>query len=199
MTDTYHVHLYREMRLSFEHIIADTPEAAAAIARARPTDEAESVDDCDGESLAALVDIVGDEAYSRSVMIEFEAERQRRAAATLLAACRMVVGRWERGDLAEAARACHAAVAMAIGECSPWDTTTGSTPYSVLLLYPDHANDGGTETYYAFVEAAHPIEAVAKAQIQAAEAQEATQIEPGDFLPLLAIEGHHAGLPMFGE
>jgi hypothetical protein len=36
-----------------------------------------------------------------------------RAAPALLAACRMVVDRWERGDLAEAARACSAAVAEA--------------------------------------------------------------------------------------
>jgi hypothetical protein len=35
------------------------------------------------------------------------------AAPALLAACRMVVDRWERGDLAEAARACSAAIAEA--------------------------------------------------------------------------------------
>lgn len=35
------------------------------------------------------------------------------AAPALLAACRMVVDRWEHGDLAEAARACHAAIAEA--------------------------------------------------------------------------------------
>jgi hypothetical protein len=32
------------------------------------------------------------------------------AAPALLAACRLVVERWLRGDLAEAARACHAAI-----------------------------------------------------------------------------------------
>lgn len=36
-------------------------------------------------------------------------------AAELLAACRMVVARWEHGDLAEAARACGRAVARAAG------------------------------------------------------------------------------------
>ena len=42
---------------------------------------------------------------------------------------------------------------------SQWEAvpTDGSgsakKPYSVLLLYPDYANDSGTETYYAFVEA----------------------------------------------
>jgi hypothetical protein len=35
------------------------------------------------------------------------------AAPALLAACRMVVDRWERGDLAEAARACGDAIAQA--------------------------------------------------------------------------------------
>lgn len=39
--------------------------------------------------------------------------------------------------------------------------------YSVLLLYPDFVNDGGTETYYAFVKARSPLEAVAKAQWKA--------------------------------
>lgn len=38
------------------------------------------------------------------------------AAPKLLEACRMVVERWERGDLAEAARACRAAMAEAEGE-----------------------------------------------------------------------------------
>jgi hypothetical protein len=35
------------------------------------------------------------------------------AAPALLSACRMVIDRWEHGDLAEAARACHAAIALA--------------------------------------------------------------------------------------
>jgi len=52
------------------------------------------------------------------------------AAPALLAACRMVTDRWERGDLAEAARACHAAAALATNVrtrttqqakfCTPW-------------------------------------------------------------------------------
>jgi hypothetical protein len=35
------------------------------------------------------------------------------AAPTLLAACRMVIDRWESGDLAEAARACSEAIKLA--------------------------------------------------------------------------------------
>jgi hypothetical protein len=36
------------------------------------------------------------------------------AAPALLAVCQMVIARWERGDLAEAARACSEAVALAL-------------------------------------------------------------------------------------
>jgi hypothetical protein len=36
-------------------------------------------------------------------------------AEALLAACKLVIARWERGDLAEAANACHAAITKAEG------------------------------------------------------------------------------------
>ena len=78
------VHLYREMRLSFADVEADTPEAAAWVTRDRPTGDADDIDDCDGETLAALVDTAGDEDYSQSVMVDFEAERIRNAAPALL-------------------------------------------------------------------------------------------------------------------
>jgi hypothetical protein len=82
----YTVHIYREMRLVFERIEAETPEAAASIARDKPTGDADDIEDCDGETLAALVDVVGDAEYSHSVTIDFEAERQRNAAPNLLTA-----------------------------------------------------------------------------------------------------------------
>ena len=44
---------------------------------------------------------------------------------------------------------------------------SGTKPYSVLLLYPDYANDSGTETFYTFVDATDPIEAVELAERQA--------------------------------
>ncbi len=128
----YNVHIYREMRLVFGGIEADTPEAAATIARDKPTEEADSIDDCDGETLAALVDLLGDEEYERSEMIDFEAERERKAAAALLAACRMVVDRWERGDLAEAARACSAAIAEAEA-CGVPPVETAAVPPIVTI------------------------------------------------------------------
>src|SRR5262249_35138852 len=57
----YNVHLYREMRLKFERIEADTPEAAAAIARDKLTTDADNIDDCEGETFSALVDVIGDD------------------------------------------------------------------------------------------------------------------------------------------
>jgi hypothetical protein len=81
----FNVHLYREMRLAFVGIEADTPEAAAAIVRGKPTEDADNIEDCEGENLAALVDFVDDQDYLRSVMVDFEGERQRRAAPKLLA------------------------------------------------------------------------------------------------------------------
>lgn len=82
----FNVHLYREMKLLFPGIEAETPEAAGAIAREKPTDDAEDIEDCNGEDLAALIDVAGDEDYSQSVTIEFETESQRRATPKLLAA-----------------------------------------------------------------------------------------------------------------
>ena len=75
----------------------------------------------------------------------------------------------------------------------------GKKPFSVLLLYPDHANDSGTETYYAFVEAKNPIKAVALAQQKAATAQEGVEMKPGDFAPLLVTQGHHVSEPLFNK
>jgi hypothetical protein len=86
----YNVHLYREMRLEYVGIEAETPEAAALIARDRATDDADNVEDCEGENLAALIDIVGDEEYEQSCLIDFEPERQRKAAARLLDALKWI-------------------------------------------------------------------------------------------------------------
>jgi hypothetical protein len=79
----------------------------------------------------------------------------------------------------------------------PAGNDPGKKPYSVLLLYPDYANDSGTETYYAFVEAPDPIAAVAQTTRQAVAAQEGVAYEPDDFAPLLVTEGHHASQPLF--
>ena len=42
------------------------------------------------------------------------------AAPALLAACELVVDRWERGDLAEAVRLCAVAITGATRACTPW-------------------------------------------------------------------------------
>ena len=125
------------------------------------------------------------------------------AAPALFAACSMVIDRWEHGDLAEAARACHSAVALATDARPPWDITddrpAGCRPYSVLLLYPDYANDSGTETYYAFVETKDPTKAVALAQRKAATSREGVEMKPYHFAPLLVTQGHHASEPLFNK
>ncbi len=122
---TYNVHIYREMKLKFDGIEADAPEAAAAIARDRPTDEANSIDDCDGETLAALVDLVGDEEYEQSCFIDFENERLRKAAPALLVALQraeFLMRRVSDGDhralenLRSAADQARDAIAQAAGE-----------------------------------------------------------------------------------
>jgi hypothetical protein len=85
----FNVHIYREMRLVYGGIEANSHEEAAAIARDKPTDDADSIDDCDGETLAALVDVQGDEEYRQSRTIDFEEERLRKAAPKMLAALEM--------------------------------------------------------------------------------------------------------------
>jgi hypothetical protein len=79
----YNVHIYREMRLYFPAIMADTPEQAAKIASDKPTADAEYTEDCEGESLAALIDMAGDDEFTESVTIDFEPERLRKAAPEL--------------------------------------------------------------------------------------------------------------------
>jgi hypothetical protein len=121
--------------------------------------------------------------------------------ASLLEACQMVVDRWEEGDLAEAARACDAAIDEMAAATPPTGTDPGKKPHSVLLLYPDYANDGGAETYYAWVEASGPIAAIAEARRQAMATNEWTEedVNPDDFVALLVIEGHHRGEPVFSR
>jgi hypothetical protein len=89
---------------------------------------------------------------------------------------------------------------LATGETAdPPTANAPKKPYSVLLLYPDYANDSGTETYYAFVEAPDELEAVAVAQRQAVAAQDGVEIAPDDFAPLLVTQGHHYGEALFNK
>lgn len=98
-TKKYNVHIYRETRFKFEGIEATSPDEAANLAAEMHSDQSTEWEECNGDNLGALVDLVGDEDYTDSVLIDFEPERVRKAAQKLLAACQMVVDRWEKGDL----------------------------------------------------------------------------------------------------
>jgi hypothetical protein len=214
----YNVHIYREMRLVFEGIEADSHEAAASIARDKPTGDADEIDDCDGETFYACVDVQADEEYEHSRWIDFEPERERRAAPSLLAALGSLTDQADEDcpeeyrtrhfkDALEQARDAIAAAEAAGLECPapaphPIVTLTAAPqtkPFSVLLLYPDYVNDGGSETYHAFVEASDALDAVAIAQCQAVAAQVADIDDPTDFAPLLVTEGHHHSQPLFNK
>lgn len=67
----YNVHLYREMRLLFKGVEANSQEEAADIVCNAMTDDADACEDCEGNNIAALVDVVGDEDYKNSVMMNF--------------------------------------------------------------------------------------------------------------------------------
>jgi hypothetical protein len=88
----YNVHIYRELRLYFPAIKAETPDDAAQIAADKLTADAEYTEDCDGENLAALVDLVGDDEFEHSVTIDFDHERMRKAASDLLEAIPALIG-----------------------------------------------------------------------------------------------------------
>jgi hypothetical protein len=97
----------------------------------------------------------------------------------------------------------HTAVSLATDGLPLWDFAddrpAGTSAYSVLLLYPDYANDSGTETYYTIVQATDPTVAVTLAQRQAATALEGVEMEPDDFAPLLVTHGHHASESLFNK
>jgi hypothetical protein len=212
MTTIYNVHIYREMRLVFGGIQAESLEAAASIARDKPTSDADEIDDCEGETLSAVVDVVGDEEYEQSRFIDFENEQLRRAAPALLAKLLAVAElrrRWRSQDEAETIDSIEYMDGLnaleldtAIAQAGPAVSDTpdpANKSYSVLLFYPNYANDTGTETYYAFVEAPDAIEAIAMAQRQAFAAQAGAIFPPDDFAPLLVTEGHHYGQPLFNK
>lgn len=61
--------------------------------------------------------------------------------------------------------------------------------FSVLLMYPDYMSDG-VETFYDFVRADTPDEAVAKARKRAVKQNEMEQDQADDFAELLVLPGH---------
>jgi hypothetical protein len=61
-------------------------------------------------------------------------------------------------------------------------------PYSVLLLYPDYANENGNDTYFAHVETADATDAFEAAQQQACEQN--NDIPSDDFALLALFDSH---------
>lgn len=101
----YNVHVYREMRLRFDSIEAATLQAAAEKARDLSLKAADDFDECDGEAFAALVDAEGDEDYSDSLVIDFDAGRLQKAASGMLAALLAILP-YAEGELGSL-RECH--------------------------------------------------------------------------------------------
>lgn len=115
MTNTFSVYAWcdRPFIAYLDEVEAETPEEAIALARQQPEQLLDVAEECNGQypwdEFAAF------DGDGRELLRVLDAEaRMRNAAPELLAACRMVVDRWERGDLAEAVRVC----AALIEECS---------------------------------------------------------------------------------
>lgn len=67
----YRVHAYREMRVVF-NVEAESIEQAAILGADMPAEySVEAPEDCDSKTLSCLVDVVGDEEYERSEMVDF--------------------------------------------------------------------------------------------------------------------------------
>ena len=84
MAAIYNVHLYREMRLYYPGIEAGSLEEAAEIAAQKRTEDAETIEDCEGTNLAALVDVQGDDQYDRSRTNDFPISHNSRLFTELL-------------------------------------------------------------------------------------------------------------------
>lgn len=69
--------------------------------------------------------------------------------------------------------------------------------YTVLMLYPDYMQDGGTETYLDQVEAGSAEEAEKLAQRNAAQANELDSDFDSDFYVLYVAEGWHPDVRTF--
>lgn len=90
----YRVHIYREMRLVFDHIEAETPQQAAHLAAERHSDDCDHWSDCEGTTLAALVDLNGTTAEGEeqdAVAVDFEDGRFLKSGRRLLAALSAVL------------------------------------------------------------------------------------------------------------
>jgi hypothetical protein len=110
----YNVHLYREVRLFFQGIEANTAEEAAAKAAHLDTADADFIASCNRANLAAHVALAGED-FSTAVSIHFE-RSLRQASPDLLAALQYALEYLKANDDGEddiAARIAAAEAAIA--------------------------------------------------------------------------------------
>lgn len=97
----YNVHLYREMRVRYRDVIADTPQHAATIVKdidPELCDYENDIVECEGQSFAAIVDElvepeVGSDDVACETPLQFEYGALRDAATLLLNACDSALAR----------------------------------------------------------------------------------------------------------
>jgi hypothetical protein len=116
LIQTYEITAWCDRTFGTEFAVeAESPEQALQFAREQVNDEeAEACDDLYRWDTFRIADAAGVEQLAW----EDEEVHLHRGATALLDACRLVTERWVRGDLAEAARACAAAVALATGNAA---------------------------------------------------------------------------------
>src|SRR5581483_470264 len=73
----YHVYIDRETRQPSRNVKAGSPEEAGHIAADLPSQDASVSEDRDGETFGARVDVAGDDAFARSVMLRGRAVAER--------------------------------------------------------------------------------------------------------------------------
>jgi len=111
MTKTFTVYAWcvRPFIAYLDEVEAETPEDAIGHARRNTEKLLEVAEECNGEH--HWDEFAACDEDGRELLHVLDAEaRGRQAAPELLEACRVVVERWERGNLAEAVRACAAVV-----------------------------------------------------------------------------------------
>ena len=119
----FNVQVRHEVQIHFFGIEANTLDGAARIAADKLNDDDILLSDCEGKTIAALVELASDAESNQSRLIDFEAGRSRKlataieslltAAGDLDSAIDRVTGRFddERAAVVAACRIVHAAIA----------------------------------------------------------------------------------------
>jgi hypothetical protein len=115
--NSYHIRAWCDRTFFTSFLIdAETPAQALEIARVQVDDE--PAEECNNRYPWHSFRISDGRGIEQLAWAN-EKALLRDAAGSLLDACRMVVDRWEHGDLAEAARACQSAIDLAMGNAVP--------------------------------------------------------------------------------